>query len=275
MPYRYGHYFVAFVLLVTIAGFWPSYFLKVGADIPLAFHIHAFTATSWLLLLIAQSLAIHRRQNALHRSMGKASFVLFPMLMFGFVSIINLSASRYAAQESPFIMVLGPPFGIGMAVAMAAYVFLYYNALKHRRNVKLHAGYLLATPVILFESPFGRVISLYFPWMDFLPSEGPRGVLDVIIISDAMAFAFAFAVYLTDRKHGAPWLATMGFILLQMATMWFAEWTPGAPEAFAAYSRLPPGLTLILGVAIGIATAWLGWQHGLRKFEREPKAQPT
>ena len=207
MPYKYGHYAVGLCLIVTIAGFWPSYFLLLTDKIPLEFHFHAFTATTWLLLLIAQSVAIHSRNNALHKTMGKASFVLFPMLMFGFVSIINLSASRYAAEESPFIMELGPAFGIGMVTALLAYLYLFYNALKHRGNVKLHAGYLLATPVILFESPFGRVIDLYLPFLDVLNSEGPRDVLDAIIISDAMMLALALWLFLRDRKHGAPWLA--------------------------------------------------------------------
>ena len=114
MPYRYGHYGVGIVLAVILLGFWPSYFLQVAAPIPLAFHVHAFTATSWVLLLIVQSIAIHRRSNALHRTMGKASFALFPLLIFGFVMIVNYSAQNYAAAESDFALALGPAFGIGM-----------------------------------------------------------------------------------------------------------------------------------------------------------------
>lgn len=275
MPYKYGHYAVGICLLVTIAGFWPSYFLLLTDKIPLAFHFHAFTATTWLLLLIAQSVAIHSGNNALHKVMGKASFVLFPLLMFGFVSIINLSASRFAAQESPFIMEIGPAFGIGMSTALAAYLYLYYQALKNRGNVKLHAGYLLATPVILFESPFGRVIDLYFPWMDFLNSEGARDVLDVIIISDAMMLVLALWLYLRDRKHGAPWLAAMFFLALQMVLMWFADDIPGMRAGFQLYSQLPPALPLALGVAAGAAAAWFGWQHGMRGRPSKAAAQPA
>ena len=272
MPYKYGHFWVGFVVLVTIAGFWPSYFLLFATPIPLAFHVHAFTSMAWLLFLIAQSLTIHKRQNAWHKVMGRASFVLFPLLIVGFVAIINLSASRYAAEESPFIMQLGSSFGIGMATAIAAYLYLFYKALKHRQNVRLHAGYMLATPAILFESPFSRAIDLYFPWLDFLNSEGPRDVLDVIVISDGLVFLFAAALYLRDKKHGAPWLAVMFFVAAQMLLMWTAEYIPGMSAAFALYAQIPPAVTLALGAAAGAAAAWFGWQNGRRGQGRQAAA---
>ena len=69
MPYKHGHYFVGAVLIVILGGFWASYFAPIGA-VPLAFHVHAFTAMSWLLLLIVQHVSIHRRSNAFHKQMG-------------------------------------------------------------------------------------------------------------------------------------------------------------------------------------------------------------
>ena len=59
MPYRQAHWFVGGVLLIILAGFWFSYF--TAAAVPLAFHVHALSASAWLLLLLVQHLAIHRR----------------------------------------------------------------------------------------------------------------------------------------------------------------------------------------------------------------------
>lgn len=261
MPYKHAHYWVGAVLLVILAGFWASYFSVIGAA-PFAFHFHAAASTTWLLLLIAQSVAIHRRRNALHRTMGKASFALFPVLIVGFVLIINVSAGRYAAAESPFIMALGPAFVVGLGIAMIAYLTLYYNALRHRRTVKLHAGYLLATPVILFESPFGRVIAEYLPWLNVIGSEGPRAVLDGIVISNAMMLALVLVLYFRDRKHGAPWLVTAGFVTFQSVAMWTAHAWPGVGDAFRAYAALPPALTILAGALLAIAVTWAGWQNG-------------
>jgi len=272
MPYRHAHYFVGFVLLVTVTGFWASYFTRIGG-VPLAFHVHAFSATSWLLLLIAQSLTIHNRRPAVHRLMGRASFALFPLLIAGFVMIINVTAQRYAAAESPFITALGPSFGIGMVVAIAAYLVLFYSALRHRQNIRLHSAYMLATPLILFESPFSRVMSEFFPWMNVIGSEGPRAVLDTIVISDAMAAMFALAMYARDRRHGAPWLIAAGFILFQAFAMFTAQSWPGLEQAFTAYAAIPPAVTILAGVLLAAATGWAGWQRG--KKIRTPQKAPA
>jgi drug/metabolite transporter (DMT)-like permease len=149
---------------------------------------------TWLALLIVQHVTIQRRANGFHRQMGRASFALFPFLILGFMMIINVTAGRYvAAEPGDGILFLGPAFGIGMGIAIAAYITLFYLALKNRRNLKLHAGYMLATPLILFESPFSRVMDEYLPWMNIIGSEGPRYVLDTIVISDGLAIIFALA----------------------------------------------------------------------------------
>lgn len=271
MPYKHGHYFVGFVLLVIFVGFWASYFAPIGT-VPLAFHVHAFTSMSWLLLLIVQHISIHRRANSFHRQMGRANFVLFPLLILGFVMIIDVSARRYVAQETPSIMHNGPSFGIGMVIAIAAYLTLYYQALKNRRNVKLHAGYMLATPLILFESPFGRVMGQYFPWVNVIGSEEIHAVQDLIAISDAMAIALAMTLYFMDRRHGAPWLIASCFMGLQAVVMWNAPYIPEFGAWFLAYSAVPLPIAMVVGVGAGVLAGWLGWRAGGRSNRRPAKA---
>lgn len=259
MPYRHAHYYVAGVLLVILAGFWASYFAPIRTPLPLAFHVHAITAMTWLAFLIVQSVAIHRRMNALHRTIGRASFALFPLLIVGLTMIIGLSAHRYATNESAFIAHAGPSFAIGMAIAIAAYLTLFYQALRNRRNVKLHAGYMLATVLILFESPFSRVINDYLPWLNVIGSEGPQSVFDMIAISDALATAFALVLYFRDPKHGAPWLVASGFMMLQAVVMWVTPGNAAIGEVVRAYAAIPDAITLAVAALAGLATCWLGW----------------
>jgi len=273
MPYKYGHYYVGLVLAVILTGFWASYFRIIGG-MPFAFHVHAFSSTSWLLLLILQSVAIHRGHNAFHRLAGLASFGLFPLLIAGFVMIINVSATRYAAQENPFTMLLGPSFGIGMIIAIAAYLTLFYQALRHRRNIRLHAGYMLATPLILFESPFSRLMDQAFPWMNFIGSEGPMAVLDTIAISDGLAILFAMSLYFIDRKHGAPWLVASAFMATQAIMMWFAPSIPLLNTLFQMYAILLPELTVLTGVLAGVLVSYFGWQHGRREIKSPVQTSP-
>ena len=261
MPYRHAHYFVGFVLLVILGGFWASYWSAIG-DVPFAFHMHAISSSTWLLLLIVQSISIHRRETAFHKQMGLASFALFPFLILGFMMIIDVSANRFASAENEFILHNGPSFGLGMAIAIAAYLTLYYQALKTRRNVKLHAGYMLATPLILFESPFSRVIEQFMPWMNFIGSEGPQAVQDTIAISDGLGILFALILYCMDRKHGAPWLVAAFFMALQAIVMWFAPFFPELGDLFRTYAQIPLAVTMVAGVLAGVLAAWFGWRAG-------------
>ncbi len=196
---------------------------------------------------------------------------MFPFLILGFMMITNVSAARYVAPDAGAgIQLLGPSFGIGMGIAIAAYLTLFYLALKHRHNLKLHAGYVLVTPLILFESPFSRIIGDYLPWTNVIGSEGPRQVLDTIFISDGLAIVFALALWTRNRKHGAPWLVAAGFMGLQAAAMWFAPDVPMIGSAFAGYAAAPPGVTLALGVVAGAAPRGLA---GVRA--RCPQSAPA
>lgn len=261
MPYRQGHWYVGLVLAVILAGFWASYWSPIG-HVPVAFHVHALSSSAWLLLLIVQSLAIQRRANGLHRQLGLASFALFPLLMLGFMLIINVSAQNFVNEVNPFAVFLGPAVFVGLGVALVAYLTLFYMALKHRRTIALHAGYMLATPLILFESPFSRVIEQFLPWMNIIGSDGPRQVLDVIVISDGMAILFALALYARNRRHGAPWLVAAAFMAAQAVAMWFAPDLPAVGTALRAYAAIPLGLTASAGIAAGALAGWLGWRAG-------------
>ncbi len=271
MPYRHANYFIAFVLLITAGGFWASYFTRIG-NVPFAFHLHAFSATSWLLLLLAQNWVIQKRHNQLHRVMGRASFLLFPLLIMGFVAIVNVAAARYAGGNDDRVLILGPAFGIGMAVAISAYLVLFYLALRNRQNIRLHAGYMLATPLILFESPFSRIMGNAMPWMNFIGSEGPRAILDTIAISDLMAIIFAMTLYFRSPKHGQPWLIASAFMGLQAVLMWFAPDIPLLSRMFAAYTAVPPPVTFLCALVLALAVTWAGWQRGSKQASRPQAA---
>lgn len=261
MPYRHAHYFVGFVFLIVLVGFWGSYWAPIGA-VPLAFHVHAMTALAWLSLLVVQSVTIQQRRNGLHKQLGLASLALFPLLIAGLTMIADLSAQRLAPGVSAAARYNAASFVIGTGIAIAAYISLFYLALKHRRNVKLHAGYMLATPVILFESPFSRVIDMHLPWLNLIGSEGPQGVQDTILTGDVMAAAFALAMYAMHRRHGAPWLLAVFFTLFQGVVMFTIPMVPQLEAPVRAYAQIPLPVTLAAALAAGALAGWLGWRAG-------------
>jgi len=271
MPYRHAKYFVGFVLVVIIIGFWDSYFVSI-AEVPTAFHVHAFTAMIWVALLLFQDWAIRSRRRNLHKIGGMLSLFLFPFLIVGFTMIINVSAAGYVADESALARFLGPSFGLSMMVAILAYLTLYYQALKHRQNIRLHAGYMLTTPLILFESPFSRIILSDLPFLVFTGSEFPQRILDAIVIAMGISVAFALVLYLRDRKSGIPFLVAAIFLLVESVCMYVGTNIDWVRQGFEAYARIPTALTLLIGFLLGAAISWFGWKSVDRRIPQTDAA---
>ncbi len=278
MPYRHANYFVAFVLLTIVVGFWGSYFAPI-AEVPIAFHVHAATATLWVVLLMFQHGSIHARRKGLHKFGGVFSLLLFPFLIVGFVMIVNVSAERFVASDSATARFLTPSFGLSMVFAILAYLVLYYLALRNRTSVRLHAGYMLATALVLFESPFSRIMLDHLPFLVFTNSDFPQRILDAIVISMAMAIAFAIVMYLRERRWGVPFLVAAVLMLLQAAAMYIGTNSEWVRSVFAAYAGIPGWITIGAGFGLGAAVSWMGWRAtigpGTRSGERVAAVSPT
>jgi hypothetical protein len=211
-------------------------------------------------LLLFQDWAIRNRRRHLHKIGGTLSLFLFPFLIVGFVMIINISAAGFAANDNQTARFLGPSFGLSMVFAILAYATVYFQALRHRRNVVLHAGYMLTTPLILFESPFSRIILSYLPFLVFTNSDFPQRILDAVVISMALSIAFALWMYLRNRRAAVPFLVAAGFMIVQAVSMYVGTNIEWVRQGFEAYARIPEALTITVGFVLGAAVSWFGWR---------------
>jgi hypothetical protein len=261
MPYPRAPYYMLAVIGVIVIGFWPSYF-AVAPTAAWQFHAHGMAASLWVLVVTAQSWTAHRKtQLPLHRAVGQASLILFPFLIAGLAAIIDRQSRDFAAGD-PVNLAFGPGFMIGTMVAMAAYVTVYYRALKYRRKVWIHAGYMLSTPLILFESPFSRIMGLYIPYFQVNgPADFPR-IMETIQWSMAIELAIIAIIWLRVRDRASPFLVTAGFIVVEMLAMGFANYFPVLRQVDVFIGHIPHPAIILTGFAIGAATSWLGWNAG-------------
>ncbi len=263
MPYRNAPYYVLAVIAVIVAGFWPSYF-GVWGNVPWQFHAHGIAASIWVLMVLAQSLTIHKAQLPLHRAVGKASLLLFPFLIGGLAAIIDLTGKGFVSGDGVTRQIFGGQFLVGLALAIAAYVVLYYRALKFRRKVWLHSGYMLATPLILFESPFSRLMAGFVPGLTI---RGPQD-FDRIIPSIEYAMAIELVViavlWWRFRDKASPFLVAAVFIVGQMLTMGLMADNAVLERLLVVIGNVPSATVVLTGFAIGAATSWAGWQAGKR-----------
>jgi len=232
MPYRFASYYVIVCIAVILAGFWQSYF-SVWGEVPWQFHAHGVAASVWVLMVLAQSWTPHHGQLAIHRVVGKSSLLLFPFL-------------------------------IGLALAVGAYVTLYYRALKYRRKVWVHSGYMLATPLILLESPLSRVFTT---WVPGLTIQGPQDfgrLMPVIVLAMAVELVVIAAIWFAYRDKARPFLVAGLFIVAQMLTMGLLSDNALLEGLLVLIAPVSSPIVVLTGMAIGAATSWAGWQAGKR-----------
>ena len=264
MPYPRALYFVLTVVAVIAVGFWPSYF-SVWGTAAWQFHAHGIVASIWVIMVAVQSwTAQNKSRFTVHRATGQASLFLFPFLTAGLCAIIDRTAKGFIAHDDPVRMMYSGSFLIGMVVALAAYVTVFHRALKFRRNVWAHAGDMLSTPLILFESPFSRVLGMYVePFIVRGPADFGR-IMPSILWSMALELAVIALIWLRYRAKAKPFLVAGVFIAVQMASMGLLNDLPLLKELMIAIGNAPSAAIYAIGFVIGALTSWTGWQAGKR-----------
>lgn len=263
MPYRHAPYYVLAVIAVIVAGFWPSYFSK-GSDVPWQFHAHGVAASIWVLMVLAQSITIHKQQLPIHRAVGKSSLLLFPFLIGGLAAIIDLTGKGYVSGDGATRQMFGGQFLIGLALAIAAYVVLYYRALKFRRKVWMHSGYMLATPLILFESPFSRLMTVFVPGLTIRGPQDFDRIIPSILWAMAVELVIIAVLWFRFRDKAQPFLVAAVFIVAQMLTMGLMADNAVLERMLVVIGNTPSTVVVLTGFAIGALTSWAGWQAGKR-----------
>jgi hypothetical protein len=262
MPYKHAPYYVLVVIAVILVGFWPSYF-AAEKSVPWQFHAHGIAASIWVLMVLVQSWTVHKEQLPLHRAVGKSSLILFPFLIGGLAAIIDLTGKGYVAGD--FIRTtFGGEFLIGLGLAVAAYVVLYYRALKFRRKVWAHSGYMLATPLILFESPFSRIIGTWIPALQYRGPQDNAVFMDSILWAMAVELAIIAVLWWRFREKANPFLVAAVFIVAQMLTMGLMSDNAVLERILVMIGNMPSALVVSMGFALGAATSWAGWNAGKR-----------
>jgi hypothetical protein len=217
-----------------------------------------------VMMVFGQSWTVHHKQISLHRAVGKSSLLLFPFLIGGLAAIIDLTGKGFVAGDGLTRQMFGGQFLIGLALAIAAYVILYYRALKFRRKVWVHSGYMLATPLILFESPFSRLMNGFVPGLTIGGPQDFGRIITSIEWAMALELLIIAVLWFRFRDKANPFLVAGGFIVAQMLTMGLLTDNALLEASLVIIGNVPSTVVVMTGFAIGAATSWAGWQAGKR-----------
>ena len=206
--YQQTAYLFPLMLLGVVVGFWPSYFMALPST-RLSFHVHGSFMLLYMVALIVQATLFRTRQMVWHRRVGKASYVLVPlMVILGFVVILDVLVRDGIGPEARQRLTV-PLF------AILQFALTYGLAIYYRRKTQLHARYMISSGLFLLYAGTLRIFINWIPWVGNPPNANFI-LLEILTI----------ALILNDRRLGtirAPFVVTLALFLSYHALYWTAS----------------------------------------------------
>lgn len=258
MPYRHARLFIVALICATIFAFWRSYF-SILPEAAIGFHIHGLTASLWLLLLLAQSWTPHHGRIVMHRALGRVTFVAVPLFAAGSMAVIHSMAAGTVGGD-PFYALWGARLGFIDTLALGALLYAAGMALRHRRNVRLHAGYMLSTALPLISPVFGRVFNRTVPGLIIHgPQDFPVFGLGAQC-GNLLAAIIALWLWRRDPRFGRPWAVALAVIAVQIVGFETLAHSAGWHTLFLTVGTQPLPVLMAFGTLAGVVAVWLGWR---------------
>jgi hypothetical protein len=173
-----GPYF-AFLLLLALVAFWPTYVSLSPAASTVYAHFHAVVAVAWALLLIAQPMLIRSGRLVTHRRLGKISWIVAPLFV---ISVVLLANDRIKGLE-------GQAYGIQTYIlwlqisSVILFVLSYVPAMIKRKSMVHHARFMICSGLTLVDPVVARLLL----WMDSTPDWNYQwlsyGMVYIILLS--------------------------------------------------------------------------------------------
>jgi len=159
---------IAFMLImcISLAGFYSSY-LKYFPDFskfPLLIHIHFLAFVVWFGVLIAQPILIKKRNYNLHRIIGKAGYILIPILVITIVFMV-LHQVKIIYLKKPELASLTAFVGFIDVISILVY---YSIAMINRKNIRWHVAFIIACSLVILNPGLSRLINPLKPGLGIM-----------------------------------------------------------------------------------------------------------
>lgn len=215
--YSNAYLFLSLGLATVCLGFFPSYFSRLGQTDP-AYHFHGISATLWMIILIVQPLIYRLGHLKTHRILGRIAIGIAFLVIVGGFNMMRLMIQNKAQFPHERI---GYQLAFIDIVTIFTFILFITLALIHRKNVHLHARYMICTIFAPLVPALFRVFFLYGIESDFqhaltLSHLIPELALLILIYDDKR-----------KRKIRPPYVMCLVILSLQHILMYTAgtwEW---------------------------------------------------
>ncbi|MFN3819819.1 hypothetical protein [Blastomonas sp.] len=224
----------ALILLFTVIGFAPSYYLR--AFIPplhpmeplnLLVHLHGIVFSSWVILFMVQVGLISAGKRHVHRQLGMLG-ILLVALMIPLAIAVGIAGIHRPLTAAPGI----DPLSWAALPLLDAPVFggLIISALAMRHRPDVHKRLMLVAMINMVQPSAGRLIG-----MTGLPGEAVGPLSGLVVL--ALLAALLFRDWLATRRFHPAVLIGSAIVFARIAltpVVWstgpwlsFARWVSG------------------------------------------------
>ena len=190
--YKNVVYLFLAITVIILFGFYKTYFelFPDFTGIKTIHHIHGLTLVLWLAMLIVQPILINNKKYKLHRTIGKFSYVLVPLIFIFMLLVYKNQYLKGEANGDPHVQNLGILF-IPLTDTLP-FVIFYILAIFNKKNISKHLRYMISTAIIVVGPGLGRIFLIWLG-MDFITA--------ITAVSVVLFFAF-LGLILYDKIKG-------------------------------------------------------------------------
>ena len=164
--YKFLIAFFSLVTIVSLAGFYSSYWSKFPrlGEFQNLIHIHFVAFSCWLFLIVIQPILIMKKKFKLHRQLGKFSYLLAPILI---ITIILLTKEKFIREFAESESSAGMTAFIAF-VDISSFSTFYLIAMFKKSNVRWHVAFIIAATLIVLNPGLSRILNQISPGLGLL-----------------------------------------------------------------------------------------------------------
>ncbi len=216
-PYGGATSMAILAILVTLIGFWRSFF-SILDEVSLANIVHGASSTGWLVLVLVQATLIRTGHFKWHRVLGWSSIALFVVLLASSWHVLAHMLSGKSDVPYEFAKL----FALSDVMAVPLMIVAYVAAIYYRKDRHLHSRLISITLLGGLLPPISRMFNLIWTGRDGLIFAMNPTYLFVIAI-------LAVVIYTDWKQNRLRWpfpFAAIWFLLSYaiLFPAWKSHW---------------------------------------------------